>query len=227
VEIFAHRGSSATGPENTLLAFQQAIRAGADGVELDVHLSADGVPVVIHDENVARTTNGSGSVHDLTVAQLQALDAGQGQYVPTLEEVVGLLAGKLKLYIEIKQEGIVPEVLGVLRRYPNAEWLLASFSHDVLRDARRAAPDAPLWLISVTAEDEDFAFIDEVNASGLSLFAPRVTPDVVRRCQERGIALALWTVNDPADARNVRELGVQAICTDDPARIVQALTTPA
>jgi glycerophosphoryl diester phosphodiesterase len=225
LEIFAHRGSSATAPENTLLAFQQAIDCQADGVELDVHLSADGVPVVIHDADVSRTTNGRGSVQRLTVAQLHALDAGQGEYVPTLAEVVELLEGRLTLYLEIKAEGIVPHVLRVLSQYPQAAWFLASFSHDVLRDARRAAPTAPLWLISVRAEDDDFAVLEEVKGTGLSLLFSAISQDVIERCQRENLMLAAWSVNDRSEARRLLVLAVQALCTDDPARIIAALAT--
>src|SRR6056297_841327 len=98
--IWAHRGASAVAPENTLAAFTAALQAGADGIELDVHLTRDGVPVVMHDETVDRTTNGSGRIRDLSHAEIDDLDAGswfgprwRGEKIPTLEKVLVAFAG--------------------------------------------------------------------------------------------------------------------------------------
>ena len=93
MSIYAHRGVSAHLPENTLAAFSRAIELGVDGIELDVHLSADGIPVVIHDDTADRTTNGTGNISEFTAHQLGLLDAGDGQFVPTLAQVLNLAAG--------------------------------------------------------------------------------------------------------------------------------------
>ncbi len=118
--IYAHRGLSGTHPENTLLAFRKALAAGVDGLELDIHVSADQVPVVIHDRDMARTTSGSGFVDEIALAQLHVLDAGSGEPVPTLNEVVALAGDAVHLDIEIKGTGAERAVLDVLAHYPGA-----------------------------------------------------------------------------------------------------------
>jgi len=221
--IYAHRGSSGTEPENTIRAFRQAIADGAGGVELDVHLSSDGVPVVIHDRDVSRTTNGKGNIDELNLGKIKGLDAGNGERVPTLTEVLHLLAGKRKLYVEVKQANIVPTVLDVLESYPKAEWLIGSFDLDTLRQARSMSATAELWPIAVTLTDEILAAATEVRASAVSLHSIGATADVVERLTAAHLGLAVWTVNDVAEAQRVRDLGAVGLCTDVPATIVKAL----
>src|SRR5436309_263912 len=110
--IVAHRGASALAPENTLAAFRRALEAGAPAVECDVHLTADGAPIVIHDARVDRTTNGTGEVASLTLAALRALDAGgwfdprfAGERLPTLEETLAIAAGRSRVFVELKPGG--------------------------------------------------------------------------------------------------------------------------
>src|SRR5215216_2965630 len=115
--IYAHRGASAVHPENTLLAFRQALAVGVDGIELDVHATADGIPVVIHDRDIGRTTDGVGYVDQIQLARLETFDAGDGERVPTLAEVLALVGDAAHLDIEIKGAGIERVVLEVLAKY--------------------------------------------------------------------------------------------------------------
>jgi len=222
--IYAHRGSSGTEPENTIRAFRQAIADGAGGVELDVHLSSDGVPVVIHDRDVSRTTNGQGNIDELNLGTIKGLDAGNGERVPTLTEVLHLVAGKLKLYVEVKQAGIAQTVIDVLEGYPHAEWLIASFDLDTLRQARSISATAELWPISVMLTDEVLACATEVRATAVSLHSIGATADVAEQLSAAGLGMAVWTVNDVAEANRVRQLGAVGLCTDVPATIVPALS---
>ena len=221
--IYAHRGSSGTEPENTIRAFRQAISDGAGGVELDVHMSSDGVPVVIHDRDVSRTTNGKGNIDELNLGTIKGLNAGGGEKVPTLTEVLHLVANKLKLYVEVKQAGIAQTVIDVLEGYPNADWLIASFDLDTLRQARSISATAELWPISVTLTDEVLDCAAEVRATAVSLNSIGATAETVKRLADAGLGLAVWTVNDVAEAQRVRQLGAVGLCTDVPATIVPAL----
>ncbi len=221
--IYAHRGSSGTEPENTLRAFRQAIADGAGGVELDVHMSSDGVPVVIHDRDVSRTTNGKGNVDELNLGTIKGLDAGNGERVPTLTEVLHLLAGKLKLYVEVKQAGIAPSVLDVLENYPKADWLIGSFNLETLRQARTLSATAELWPIADTFTDALIETAQEIRASAVSLESTAATAEVASRCAGAGIGFAVHTVNDVAEARRVRDLGAVGLCTDVPRTIVAGL----
>src|SRR3954466_10785832 len=112
--IYAHRGASAIHPENTLRAFRHALAIGVDGIELDVHATADGIPVVVHDRDVGRTTDGVGYVDEMPLARLESFDAGDGERVPTLAEVLTLVGDAAHLDIEIKGLGIERPVLEVL-----------------------------------------------------------------------------------------------------------------
>ncbi len=134
-KVYGHRGASAEFPENTLAAFRRALELGVAGIELDVHLSADGVPVVIHDETVDRTTNGEGAVAGLTVAHLRELDAGQGEYVPTLAEVLDLVGDRVHVDIEVKANAAGEAVLREVRGR-DTRWVISSFDWDVLRYVR-------------------------------------------------------------------------------------------
>jgi glycerophosphoryl diester phosphodiesterase len=132
VKIYAHRGYSAAFPENTLAAFQGALDLGVFGVELDIHASSDGIPVVIHDDDLDGTTNGSGPVTAKSAAELASLDAGNGEGIPTLEEAVALVGGKLHIDIEIKARNCEQGVLDVLARYPKTAAAISAFDWVVL-----------------------------------------------------------------------------------------------
>lgn len=221
--IYAHRGSSATTPENTLAAFARAIADGADGAELDVRATADGVPVLLHDRVLERTTTGRGHVDEMTLAELRGVDAGGGERVPTLDAVCQLIAGHLHLDLELKQNGIAAEVLAVLARHPTLDWAISSFDWDALRDLRQRAPSAPLWPLASVADAPLFAVARELDAATVALSATAVTPEVARRCREVGPAVMAWTVNDPAEACRLRALGVAVLCTDEPMTIRRGL----
>lgn len=115
IHNIAHRGASAYEPENTLRAFERAIKMGATMLELDVHLSQDGHPVIIHDADLSRTTNGTGRVTELSLEQIKRFDAGQGEEVPTLPEVVELVRGRVELYLELKGQFTPDPVVEVLK----------------------------------------------------------------------------------------------------------------
>lgn len=223
MQIYAHRGASREAPENTLVAFQRAMEIGADGIEFDVRASADGIPVVLHDRDVSRTTNGQGSVDTLLLEKIQRLDMPGGEKIPTLAETLALTAGRINLYIELTQEGIERQVLAMLEPYPPDSWLIGSFHPEILRPVRALAPDAELWLIAEEVSDHVFAFADEIRATAISLEWDLVSPAVIDRCRDNNLKLAVWTVNDPGDAKRARDMGVVALCTDDPRTIIAAL----
>lgn len=221
--IYAHRGSSATTPENTLAAFAQAIADGADGAELDVRATADGVPVLLHDRALEWTTTGRGHVDEITPAELRDVDAGGGEPVPTLDAVCRLIAGRLRLDLELKQAGIAAEVLAVLARHPTLDWAISSFDWDALRALRALDPNAPLWPLAVVADESLFAVAAELRSPSVALAAEAVTSEVVAWCRGSGLGVMAWTVNDGAEARRLRALGVAALCTDAPAALRSAL----
>jgi glycerophosphoryl diester phosphodiesterase len=222
--ISAHRGASAEHPENTLAAFEAALRHGTDGIELDVSLSADGVPVVMHDPTVDRTTDGTGAVADLPLAVLRALDTGAGP-VPTLDEVLGLAAGHAEVNVELKTPVAAWPALAVAARHPDLTWFASAADWAALRNLRALDPDVRLYPLSMAVTDAALAFADEIAAEGLSLCETGLTaPDLVR-VRAAGLRSWVWTVNDRARAAALTDCGVDTLCTDDPGGLLGLLTT--
>lgn len=215
--IFGHRGSSGSEPENTLRSFQAAVAAGADGIELDVHATADGIPVIIHDSDLSRTTDGTGKVSSRSLAELKELDAGLGEEIPILDQAMALLGGKLIVDIEVKQTGIEATVLDALARYPTADWFISSFDWDVLLAVRRLSSSAPLWPLALALDNAVLAIADRLVSPGIALEHSAYTAEAAARCARAGLAVGVWTVNDPAEGHRVRELGATALMTDLPA----------
>lgn len=219
MRIYAHRGISARHPENTLEAFRAAVEAGVYGVELDIHCSSDGKPVVIHDDALERTTNGSGSVTQKTVSELRALDAGNGEYVPTFEEVVALANGKLHFDIEIKGKNCEAGVLEVLKRHSDTRAAISSFDWEVLANVRALDPDFELWVLTPTITTDAIAIAKELGATALAVHFLSVSAASIKQARNAGLEVMAWTVNSQSEADRLRDLGVMAICTDDPIEI--------
>lgn len=227
--IWAHRGASAQAPENTLAAFQRAVECGADGLELDVHLSKDRLPVVIHDDTVDRTTDGRGAVAGLTLAQLQSLDAGSwfaegfaGEPVPSLAEVLDVFAGQVRLNLEIKAFDAGLAVLAQLAGYPAAEVVLSSFDVDVLIAMRNADPDLPLAVLYDEGNwrrRHDLAL--RLRARAFHPRADHVNRPMLGRCRQSGLPVHAWTVDDHGLARRLVRAGVAGIFTNDPGSFLR------
>jgi glycerophosphoryl diester phosphodiesterase len=235
----AHRGASAAAPPNTLAAFEKAIELGADGIEFDVQLSNDGIPVIIHDFAVDATTDGSGQVADLTLAQLRQLDAGStfdpafaGEHIPTLEEVLQCVGGRLLLNIELKttswrDNGLEQAVVAQVKQHSlGSRVLLSSFNPFSLRRAKKIAPHIPAGLL--TAPNLPLP----LRRAWLAFLAPHearhpqykmVDEHYVAWAQRRGYRVNVWTVNEPDEMRRLIGLGVDGIITDVPAVLCRVL----
>jgi glycerophosphoryl diester phosphodiesterase len=218
--IYAHRGISAMHPENTLRAFRRALAIGVDGIELDVHPTADGIPVVIHDRDVGRTTDGAGYVDQIPLVQLKTFDAGDGERVPTLAEVLALVGDAAHLDIEIKGSDVERAVLDVLAQHPTVRWAISSFSWDTLRTVRRQDPVAELWPLAERAGDDLTAIADELAAPAVSLFTGAYSAQNALTLRDAGLRVMVWTVNDPQEAQRVKDLGAFGLCSDDPQRLM-------
>lgn len=244
MRIFAHRGVSAHLPENTKAAFARAIELGIDGIELDVHLSADRIPVVIHDDTADRTTNGTGGIGEFTARQLGLLDAGAGESVPTLSEVLAMAAGKLRVNIELKDATSVEPIVQVVTEATGVDWFASSADWGALAELRRLLPDAKTYplcvgnlekLSALLSRDDDadqFAgrgiqaaidFAVEHGGEGVSIWEGGLDHDDIARIHAAGLQVWVWTVNDPERALELLEMGADAVCTDDPELIQQIL----
>ena len=218
--IYAHRGSSALHPENTLRAFRHALELGIDGIELDVHATSDGVPVVIHDRNVERTSDGFGYVDETPLTRLRTFDAGEGERVPTLAEVLELVGAAAHLDVEIKGSGIEQAVLEVLGQYRDTRWAISSFDWNTLGTARRLNPEAELWPLAGKFDDRLISVAAELGSPAVALFAGAYTAESARELRDAGLRVMVWTVNDVSEAGRVADLGAFALCSDDPGRLM-------
>lgn len=249
--VLAHRGGADLAPENTLVAFQNAVNLGADALELDVHTSADGTVVVMHDDTVDRTTDGTGAVHGLTLAELRQLDAGyrfttddgqtfpfrgQGVGIPTLEEVLTAFPD-MRVNIEINQadppiEAAVTDVID--RAGARNRVLVGSEYDDVLARFRALAPDVATSAAAGEARTFYLAQLLRVSAIYRPLAdafqVPEysgsthvVTPSFVDAAHHHGAKVHVWTVNDAETMRRLLDIGVDGIITDRPDVAVEVV----
>ncbi len=236
--LIGHRGAKESAPENTLASLREAARQGARWVELDVMLTGDGVPVLIHDDTLDRTTDGRGPVAGLTLAELRRLDAGAwfsprfaGERVPTLEEALALLLDLgLGLNLEIKpfpgrEVPTAEAALAVLRRHWPAgrPLLVSSFEVPCLEVARAAAPDIPRGYLLWDPPADWAAVADRLEAATLNVHQDRQTAASVAAYRATGRPVLAYTVNDAGRARELFGWGVAAVFTDAPGRLAATL----
>lgn len=232
--VIAHRGASAEAPENTLPALELALELGVGGVECDVRLTRDEVPVLLHDENVSRTTDGTGKVGNMTLEEIRDLDAGaprsrrfRGTPVPTLGEALDLLAGRTWVNLELKPPGrdatrLVDAVLDVVDDRGLADGLLlSSFRPDVLEVARRRDPTHPRALILADAPDDGLPKEVVEDLDALAFNRAALSEALVDEVHALGKPIFGWTVNSVPEARRLYEIDVDGLITDDPRRILR------
>jgi len=246
-----HRGCAGEVPENTLASFARGVADGAVVIETDVHLTRDGVPILLHDDDVARVSDGHGPVRDLSFAQVRALDAGfrftapdgstpfrgAGLRFPSLEEALASLPGT-RFNLELKEDrpGISERVLAVIRAADREELSLVTSGEDVLMAKLRAAVRATGARVALGASTDDVArFVRAAHEGGAPprdamalqipaafLGRPLVTPELVSAAHAHGIHVHVWTINEPREIAELIALGVDGVISDYPARVVRA-----
>lgn len=245
--IVAHRGGAALAPENTLGAFTNAMQLGVDMVECDVHLSKDGHVIVMHDAEVSRTTNGRGYISDLTLAELKQLNAAakfSGGYatqtVPTLDELLDLVKGKVPIQIEIKVDakgqrypGIEQKVVTAVRaREMIAQVIVISFDFATLKAIKQLEPRLATGALvradwfSARGNEVGRIVQDAIDATGANYFMPTyapVTEALVNAVHARGLKIGVWTVNSASDMARLAGWSVDAITTDRPDELRRVL----
>ena len=238
--IWAHRGASAYAPENTLPAFQLALQMGADGVELDVQRTADGQVVAIHDETINRTSNGFGRVVDQTLEHLRQCDfsnrfAGRRNVkIPTLREVLDLFRGtSVTVNIELKNTivlypGLEDDVLRIVQDAGMLDQILiSSFNHFSLANLRGRVAPGQLGLLMSDGIYDPWKYAKWFGAGAIHPhYLALQHPNFVWLCHEEGITVNAWTVNKDDDARWLAGLGVDAVITNLPDRIIEVLRGP-
>ena len=218
--IFGHRGAPGypRRAENTIASFKKALQYGATGLELDVRLAGDGRLVVIHDETVDRTTNGSGRVRDLTYEELRQFDAGYGEPIPLLTDVLDEFGAQCLLNIELKDPGIARDVKRlVLERQLEPHVIVSAFDWEELRPL---IPEVPIGLLSSRL----WNLVRRAQELGASAIHPRrniVTKRLIGKARDAKLRVHVWTVNDEATMRHLINLGVDGIITDAPSLLLR------
>jgi glycerophosphoryl diester phosphodiesterase len=235
VLVIAHRGASGHAPENTLAAFKKAVALGATFIETDLHLSRDARFVAIHDATLNRTTNGQGSVHDLTLAELRRLDAGSwfgseyaGERIPTLEEILAFSKkNDVVFYLELKPGGSwggEHALIGALREsgeIPRA--VVISFDASIVLSLRKIEPTLMTGLLYDGQIENPVEKAVEVGARQLLMRGDLVTPSLLIEARKRDLQVVCWTVNHPAHMRLLIAAGADGIMSDYPDRLMATL----
>lgn len=227
--IIGHAAAGGEAPANTLAGVRQCLDAGAQAMEIDVQLCADGVPVLMHDDTVDRTTNLRGHVRELTLAELAAADAGNGEPVPTLDQVLRLVAGRLTVMCELKatpgdpaqDQHLVDSVLRELENHDARAWAaIHSFNPDMVERARRTEPRVSAAIISgpVSGADLDrlLGAVLKRNGQAISVHHSCVDAGLVDRAKRRQLTVWTWTPDTEAEWERVIAAGVDGIITNRP-----------
>jgi glycerophosphoryl diester phosphodiesterase len=231
--VIAHRGASSYAPENTLAAFDLALQMGARHIELDVDFTSDGHIVVIHDDTVDRTTNGSGPVTSHTLAALRSFDAGSsfgarfaGERVPTFDEVLERYKGRVHIHTEIKGRSphLSQRTADLIRRHGMEKQVtITSFQKTRLEEMRVYAAEFPTgWLVAEVSD----ATIAQARAIGVSQLCPRantVTPELVRRLHAEGFVARAWGVSNEALMQQVVQAGADGMTVNFPDKLIAYL----
>jgi len=227
---FAHRGDSINYPENTLLAFKEAIKAGAGGIELDVHKTKDNKLVVIHDEDIERTFLGKGLVKNFTLEELKAFKCRRVLFrdnpechIPTLEEVLDIVKkSNIILNIELKTdeihyEGIEEDVINLIKKYAlNNNVLLSSFNLDSIRICKEIDSNIKTGLLYYKTIENIIEIAKALKADAIHPYLELVNEELIREAHKFNLELNIYTVNDPKYMRMFRNGGVDGLFTDDP-----------
>jgi len=215
-----HRGARAYAPENTIKSFEKAIEIGVDAVELDIRKTSDNELVVIHDADIKRTTNGKGLVSELTLKEIRSFSA-DGEKIPTLDETLNFLDKKVKVFIELKEAGVEEQVLSIVgSKGLEKNVVIVSFLEDALKKVRELDSDIETGLIYAKHKNPVKAAL-ELKANYLLALYRFTHSANVQKAHENGLKMVVWTINDPEEANEYFNKGVDGIASDKPDILMQ------
>lgn len=222
---FGHRGAAGHEPENTLRSVRKALDLGADGIEVDVHF-VDGELIVIHDDTLQRTTNGSGSITRKSFSELRALNAGFGERIPTLAEVFETVAHRALINVELKGPNTATPVAALIEDHVRQhgwrweEFIVSSFDHAPLKLASELAPNLRVATLIKSVPRGQAAFAEALGAYAVNPSKRCVTPALVTDAHLRGLKVFVYTINEPKEIAQMAALGVDGVFSDFPDRVV-------
>lgn len=226
--VVGHRGAAGLEPENTLRSFRKAIDLGADWIELDIHMTKDGELVVIHDDNVDRTTDGEGPVCNLSLEEIRGLNAGLGEKIPTLQEVVDLARGKIKVDIEIKQAGVESRLVDLLL---NNDFLksaiVTSFKMDYLKNVKKLCDAVSVGAIIGERPEDLIGFLEhlkrDIRADSVFASTRAISPDAIEIMRRMGFRVGVWNTDTFRDIRRFAQMRPDFLCSNYPDRVLSAM----
>ncbi len=233
MEIYAHRGSSGTHPENTFAAFKDAARLPIFGVEFDVHMTKDGELVICHDEKVDRTSNAKGFIKDMTLDQLRKYDFGswfskefKGEVIPTLQEVLIIFAKtNHKISIELKSDifpypGMLEKVLDFISTMKlDSRVVISSFNHEMLREVKELAPHIETGALFMEVLVDPAQYIRTIPTDAIHITRHAALRPSTKKVIEEGVPVQVFTVNKVSQMQALKDIGVRAIFTDFPEKM--------
>lgn len=220
-----HRGACGYAPENTLLSFKIALNMNVSMIEFDVHQCATGQTVVIHDETVDRTTNGSGEVEKMALEQLKALDAGQGEKIPTLQEVLDLADHKAMVNIELKGKNTAAPVARIIDEYVHTkgwdynDFVISSFDHEQLYEIHALKPQLRIAILNHKLPEHYRFMVKDLAAESINLKHINITQEIIYELHSQNIKICAWTVNNLQDIVRLASWGIDGIFSDFPDRL--------
>jgi len=213
----SHRGANAYEPENTLRALKRALEYAVDMVEVDVRETKDGQIVVIHDETLERTTNGRGHVHQTSFSELRKLNAGKGERIPTLQEVIDLVKGRVGLIVELKDPRTTDKVAEILAKNNFVDQtLVTSFIHSAVKTIKELNPQLKTGVIFRSAPIKPSQLALDANANALFPYHKYVTTRMIDDAHSNHLTINVWTVDTREEIEHYARIGVDGIVTNRP-----------
>ncbi|MBC8277940.1 MAG: glycerophosphodiester phosphodiesterase [FCB group bacterium] len=219
--VFGHRGAAGYEPENTLRSFSKALSLGAKWVELDVY-SVENELLVFHDERLERTTGGTGYIQTSSLEYLRSLDAGKGEKIPFLSEVIELTEGRAGINIELKGENSAEPVVEIIeksiaaRKWKAGQFLVSSFNHHELASFKKLIPQINIGALVSHIPLNYARFAEELQAFSIHANREFISEEFVRDTHRRGMKFYVYTVNHPEDVLRLRKMHIDGIFTDYP-----------
>ncbi|UCD73282.1 MAG: glycerophosphodiester phosphodiesterase, partial [Candidatus Bathyarchaeota archaeon] len=219
-----HRGAAAIEPENTLRGIRRAIEIGVDQIEIDIHLTKDGELVVIHDETVDRTTNGHGRIRDLTFEEIRGLDAGKGELVPTLQEVIDLTRDQVILQVELKGLGVEHKAVETVEEADIIDHVVfSSFRHPALKTVKKLNHNIATGVLFVCRPINPVQLALDAEAGAIHPNVSFVDEDLVHNAHALGLLVRAWNSDDEEEMRRLIGTGIDALGSNRPDLLVKVV----